>query len=287
MRTAADALNWANEQQTWAEGLCENFVWNGFGAPVVIPAGGYATALQGWVNTRGKNPSLSNCPIGAPVYFTGPKGHVCFYKGGGVVRSTVDGSTEGLVQDMPVTTITSPRGWNRRLLGWGSDIFGYPITFTQTDQEDEMSQADIDAINAHTDTQIAALATDLRRERAHLYFDAGADGKTTFANATRVVLINVHAGFIYPLNPNPAERAGQLSSLEVTAYPITAPGTQEIAHPQGLPTTQFNNMIEMANSHLRRLAAEVVRQAEPGAITPPVTAATVPTGSDATPALAL
>lgn len=150
--------------------------------------------------------------------------------------------------------------------------------------EPELSQAEVDAIkahidakaneiNAHTDAILSQLLTAIRREaRARLYFDAGKDGSVTEANATRFIAAKVTDGFIYPLNPDKTARAGQLVSLRATHYLLI--DALEVA--EGLPTDRFDNLIEMANGHVRRIATEVVRQLD-GKPTPPVTG-TAPLG---------
>jgi len=122
-----DALAWANGQSTWPPGMCLNFVWNAFGAPVTSPAGGYGNALAGWDNTQQQHPGSRNAPNGCPVYFSGPDGHVAIMKDTtrGLLRSTYTSGGAGLVGDITIDTILT--SWGRQLLGWGSDIFGYQI----------------------------------------------------------------------------------------------------------------------------------------------------------------
>ena len=122
-------------------------------------------------------------------------------------------------------------------------------------------------VKAHIDARVGNLLTALRREaRARLYFDSGPSGTISEANATRFVVAKVTDGFIYPLNPKATERAGQLASLRSTHYLLI--DAAEVA--EGLITEHFNNLIEMANGHLRRIATEVNRQVE-GGTTPAVT----------------
>ena len=162
--------------------------------------------------------------------------------------------------------------------------------------EPELSQAEVDAIKAHidaranevkahgdakanevkahVDARVGNLLTALRREaRARLYFDSGTTGTLTESSATRFVVAKVTDGFIYPLNPDAAARRGQLESLRSTHYLLI--DAAEVA--EGLITEHFNNMLEMANGHLRRIATEVNRQVE-GGTTPAVTG-TAPRGT--------
>ena len=60
-------------------------------------------------------------------------------------------------------------------------------------------------------------------------------------------------GFIYPLNPDPVARVGQVNSMRNTHY-LLVDAAEKF---EGLPTAQFDNLVEMANGHLRRLAAAV------------------------------
>jgi hypothetical protein len=131
VRTATEALAWAEQQTTWPAAQCENAVWNAFGAPVAIPRGGYPDANAGWLNTLDKHTTLAGIRPGALVYFTGTYGHVALYKGNGILRSTyTDAKGVGRYGDIAIDTILSPSGWGRRLLGWGGDAFGHPIDFT-------------------------------------------------------------------------------------------------------------------------------------------------------------
>lgn len=123
------ALVWANAQTAWQAGMCLNFVWNAYGAPVAIPAGGYPNALAGWSHTADKHPG-ADAPNGFPVYFSGPDGHVAIMKDRtrGLLRSTYTSGGRGLVGDITVDTIV--KSWGRTILGWGGDAFGYPISTT-------------------------------------------------------------------------------------------------------------------------------------------------------------
>ena len=154
-------------------------------------------------------------------------------------------------------------------------------TATPVTQEDTLSAAEVKQIKDHIDMQVGVLKTGIRRDaRARLYFDSGVDGKTPESQATRAIAARVTEGFIYPLNPNPAERAGQLESLRgKTGVNYLLIDKDEAFEP--LPTKQFNNLLEMANGHLRRIAAEVARQVAGGAA-PVATPATLPAGTDAT-----
>jgi hypothetical protein len=104
-----------------------------------------------------------------------------------------------------------------------------------------------------------------REERARLYYDAGSTGvEFTEDTSPRAIAAKVTAGFIYPLNPDPQARQGQVASLRRTHY-LLIDGAEVF---EGLPTAQFDNLIEMANGHLRRLAVAVrdVADAEPGTV---------------------
>lgn len=157
-------------------------------------------------------------------------------------------------------------------------------------QEDEMSAAEIadlkkvitDGLGAAVKQLQSFVAQAVTREgRPRIYFDSGTDGKTSYDQATRVALVKVETGYIYPLNSDPAGRASQLASLRQTPYLLI--GLGEGDHPNGLPTAQFDNLIEAANGQLRRIAAEVIRQQTAGAAA--VTPATTPAGTTPTPVL--
>jgi len=126
--------------------------------------------------------------------------------------------------------------------------------------DDMATPADLQAAVANgVGAAVQQILTGIRREgRARVYYDAGPNGtEYTYQTSPRVVLAKVTDGFVYPLNPDPTARAGQINSLNNTPYLIVAPGGQELDHPNGLASYQFDNMIEMANGHLRRIAAAV------------------------------
>lgn len=163
----------------------------------------------------------------------------------------------------------------------GSVDFELYVGERNNSEGDTLSQAEVDAINAHIDAQVANLLVGIRREaRARLYFDAGPTGSLPEANATRYIVAKLTDGFVYPLNPDPSARAGQLLSLRQTPYELI--DAQEVA--VGLATDRFNNLLEMANGHIRRIAAEVIRQTN-GGPTPPVTSTVPATGVTPTRAL--
>lgn len=155
-------------------------------------------------------------------------------------------------------------------------------TGTQIEIEDTLSAAEVNQItNAIADSE-ARIKTAIRREsRGRLYFDAGVDGLTPEGESQRAVVAKLTSGYIYPLNADPALRVGQVASLRNTHYLLV--DSLEVF--EGLPTEQFENMLEQANGHLRRIAAETARQVDNGE-TPPSTPATVPDGINPTPALA-
>jgi len=160
--SAAAALDWANAQTTWPAGYCLNFVWNAYGAPTAIPAGGYPNALSGWSNTIHKHPGSADAPNGFPVYFSGPDGHVAIMKDRtrGLLRSTYTSGGKGLVGDITVDTIVN--SWGRTILGWGEDAFGYTISGTTTEGGD--------AIALPTETEDEDMAG------VRLYFQKNTDG---------------------------------------------------------------------------------------------------------------
>lgn len=147
-----------------------------------------------------------------------------------------------------------------------------------TTPEDDMYDS---AAESRLMAKLDSMLSGIRREaRGRLYFDAGNAGTLTEAQATRFVIAKVTDGFIYPLNPDPAARAGQLVSLRATPYQII--DAAEVA--VGLDSHKFNNLIEQANGHLRRIGAEVLRQ-QNGGVTPAVTPTTVLGAASATPVL--
>lgn len=152
---AAAALAWANSQSRWQAGYCLNFVWNAYGAPTAIPAGGYPNATAGWNHTSAKHVGARDAPNGFPVYFSGPDGHVALMKDTtrGILRSTYTSGGVGLVGDISIDTIVN--SWGRTLLGWGGDIFGHPISGTTNagggsspiEEEEDMSFIRIQSTN--------------------------------------------------------------------------------------------------------------------------------------------
>jgi hypothetical protein len=129
---------------------------------------------------------------------------------------------------------------------------------------------------------LASVRTVVRREeRARLYYDAGPNGMLVEAQATRAIAAKLTAGFIYTLNSNATLRAGQVTSLKNSHYLLI--DSDEVF--EGLATSQFNNLLEMANGHLRRIGAEVVRQSMNPGTTPSTTSATAPSGVSPTAAL--
>jgi hypothetical protein len=102
---------------------------------------------------------------------------------------------------------------------------------------------------------VSLIRVAVRREgRARLYFDAGPTGREfTEDSSPRAIAARVTVGFIYPLSPDPQARQGQVASLRNTHY-LLIDGAEVF---EGLPTAQFDNLVEMANGHLRRIAAAI------------------------------
>lgn len=146
----------------------------------------------------------------------------------------------------------------------------------------QVTDSVVPQINQSLNTITEAIKVGIRREaRGRYYFDSGLTGtEYTELTAPRAVIAKVTDGFVYPLNADPNLRQGQVTSLRNTHYLLI--DAAEVA--EGLPTAQFNNLLEQANGHLRRLAAEVVRQIQ-GGETPAYTVATVPANVNPTPAL--
>jgi len=159
--------------------------------------------------------------------------------------------------------------------------FDYSGSYTgsgPTTPEEDMYDS---AAESRLMAKLDSVLTGIRREgRGRLYFDAGNAGTLSEAQATRFVIAKVTDGFIYPLNPDPTARAGQLASLRATPYQII--DAAEVA--VGLDSHKFNNLIEQANGHVRRIGAEVIRQQNGGA-TPAVTPTTVLGAASPTPVL--
>jgi hypothetical protein len=227
--------------------------------------GSYQNAIDGWtrcpVSRRHAYGPDRSAPAGSVGYATSPSGagHVWINLGDDEVVST-DTPVAGSIG---VTTVGElERRMSIGVLGWTDWFLGHDLAITSPAGdvgEDDMSAAEVEDIkNA------------IRREgRARLYFDAGVDGKIPENQSRRAVAAKVTDGFIYPLLDDPVQRAGQIASLRTTGYLLIGEPERWIP----LRTEQFNNMVEMCNGHLRRIAAEVVRQLAGGA-TPPTTPAT-------------
>jgi hypothetical protein len=143
--------------------------------------------------------------------------------------------------------------------------------------ETTMSAAEVEAIKAHIDASTERVKEAIRRDsRARLYFDAGLDGLTPESASNRAMAMRVTSGFIYPLASNPADRAGQVKSLRGhTGVHYLLIDKNEAF--EGLATAQFDNLIEMANGHIRRIGADVLHQLDGSEI--PETTSTEPRGS--------
>ena len=87
-----------------------------------------------------------------------------------------------------------------------------------------------------------AVNSTIRREgRARLYQNA---------ETGHIVAAKVTSGFWYPLNTDPELVKGQIASLRMTHYLLIA--ADEVV--EVLPAEQFDNLKEMADGHLRRIA---------------------------------
>lgn len=240
------------------------------------------------------------------------------------INSWVYGSSTGTPQHAWLRTTAENYGWDWYLVGqpsgesWhfnyigdlsetaGGDVTPFDpeeaeIMGAAQDILDAIERARVDAVGRQDNTIIPtlnsvsqavgqisgyadAVKAAVRKEgRGRLYFDSGLTGaEYTEATSPREMVAKVTDGFIYALNGDPVARQGQINSLRTTHYLLI--DAAEVA--EGLPTAQFNNVIEMANGHLRRIAAEVVRQMAPGAETAETTYTVVPNGVDPTPVLA-
>jgi hypothetical protein len=145
-----------------------------------------------------------------------------------------------------------------------------PPTIIRTDDDEMLSTQAQDFLRNLVTGQINAavdlIRVGIRREgRARLYYDAGPTGvEFNEHTSPRAIAAKITAGFIYPLNPDPAERVGQVNSMRNTHY-LLVDAAEKF---EGLPTNQFDNLVEMANGHLRRLAIAVrdVGDAEAGTV---------------------
>lgn len=204
-------------------------------------------------------------------------GDVTTIYNGKLICTDASGAVVGImsVEQRAVQTRRPALGFTKTTLGTPTTAGAHlspapapaPAPAPRRTDDDEMISADAQAwLNGLGTTIINQVKVAVRREgRARLYFDAGPTGKEfTETTAVRAVAAKVTDGFLYPLNPDPQARVGQVNSLRNTHYLlIDAAETFE-----GLPTGQFNNMIEMANGHLRRLAAAVAEGADGVAVTP-------------------
>jgi hypothetical protein len=123
MKTAEQALAFANVTKTWAVGMCDNFVANAFG----YGNSGYATAAQHWQASTQKHPGDRAAPAGSLLFWGGGAGHVAISDGGGGIWST-DINGEGTVGHVPSTYIDTK--WSKPYLGWAAPEFGGVIGST-------------------------------------------------------------------------------------------------------------------------------------------------------------
>ncbi|MFC7430961.1 MULTISPECIES: M23 family metallopeptidase [unclassified Agrococcus] len=128
------------------------------------------------------------------------------------------------------------------------------------------------AINNKVDAVQATVNAIKKDTRARLYYDAGVNGTTPESQSSRAVAACVETGFVYPLNSDPAARPGQVTSLKANYHLVDPDETFK-----AMTTDRFNNMLEHANGHIRRIAAETKRQIGGG--TAPVTTTVQPIGA--------
>lgn len=275
-------------------GLCLKAVNQDMGAPTSSlrtisgnlaspPDGGWLNAFDGFTYSNCQRTDLENAPPGVGVFWPAvfsPAGHVTTWLGIDSFGLGWHVTTDELYPGSRSRITTQDLTRSRRGVGpagWTETWAGTPYDTIDTEETEIMGAAQtiIDIITNHTqavannlqawvnsyiDQKFAWLDADLRtvvrRERAKLYFDAGPDGTTPETQSRRAVVAKLNTGFVYTLNADPAQRAGQLGSLRATHYLLI----DEAEYYEGLATRQFDNMIEMANSHIRRIAAEVLRQ---------------------------
>ena len=107
-------------------GLCLQFVRTCYGIPAKYPS-----AASAWANAkkRHKTSSLSDVPVGAPVFFSAatPYGHVAIYLGGGKFRTNY--SAKGTVI---TASLSDPVFAGMKMLGWTEDLNGVTIKFEKS-----------------------------------------------------------------------------------------------------------------------------------------------------------
>lgn len=107
-------------------GLCLQFVRTCYAIPAKYPS-----AASAWSNAkkRHKTSSLSDVPIGAPVFFdsASPYGHVAIYLGSGKFRTNYSAKGTVVTADLNDAVF---RGM--RMLGWSEDLNGVSIKFEKS-----------------------------------------------------------------------------------------------------------------------------------------------------------
>lgn len=120
----AQAVKKANSISRGYKGLCLVFVRTCYGINAKYPS-----AASAWANAKIKHhtSSLSDVPIGAPVYFSSSYtvyGHVAVYLGNGKFRTNY--SAKGTVI---TAKLGDPVFGGMKMLGWTEDINGVTIKF--------------------------------------------------------------------------------------------------------------------------------------------------------------
>lgn len=119
----AKAIEKAKSITKGYKGLCLKFVRVCYGIPAKFPS-----AASAWANAKKKHHtgSLSDVPIGAPVYFTAysPYGHVAIYLGGGKFRTNYSAKGTVITANLDHAVFKG-----MKMLGWAEDINGVTIEF--------------------------------------------------------------------------------------------------------------------------------------------------------------
>lgn len=118
-RTGNAAIQFAMNHDSWASGMCQQFVRTCFDRPAVFPS-----AAAAWAGADHKHRVLhgAQVPRAVPVFWLGGSrgfGHVAISVGNGLCRST-DWPSSGRVGTVAIDTIT--RTWGQSFQGWTEDL---------------------------------------------------------------------------------------------------------------------------------------------------------------------
>lgn len=108
--------------ESWAVGMCQDFVRSTLGAPYGAP-----TAIAAWNQDRLKHPGDPAPPPRTPVYWSGGSkgyGHAAVSVGGGWIYTT-DYPTPGRIGLTTIAKLT--QAWGEHYLGWAGDLNGKVI----------------------------------------------------------------------------------------------------------------------------------------------------------------